>query len=88
VPGLREGLRRGTCLGERRAHHVRRLARRRERLDRLRHQVVGVTAVLLRDLTVLLLNDEEPCELLIKLRQALADEFKAADDGTDVARVG
>jgi hypothetical protein len=88
VPGLREGLRRGTCLGERRAHHVRRLARRRERLDRLRHQVVGVTAVLLRDLTVLLLNHEEPCELLIKLRQALADEFKAADDGTDVARVG
>jgi hypothetical protein len=88
VPGLREWPRRGAYLGERRGHHVRCLARRRECLDRLRHQVVRVTAVLLRDLPVLLLDDEEPRELLIQLRQALADEFKAADDGTDVVRIG
>src|ERR1700733_11577578 len=90
VPGLRERLRRGARLGERRGHHVRGLAGRGERLDRLRHQVVRVrgTAVLVRDLPVLVLDDEEPGELLTELRQALANELEAADDGKDVARVG
>jgi hypothetical protein len=88
VPCLRERLRRGARLGQRGGHHVRGLARRRECLDRLRHQVVRVTAVLVRDLPVLVLDDEEPRELLVQLGQALPDELEAADDGTDVARVG
>jgi len=90
VPGPRERLGRGARLGERGGHHVRGLAGGGERFDRLRHQVVRIrgAAVLVRDLPVLVLDDEEPGELLAQLRQALADELKAADDGTDVTRVG
>jgi hypothetical protein len=88
VPGLRQRLGRGARLGERGGHHVRGLARGRQRLDRIGHQVVRVTAVLVRDLPVLMLNDEEPRELLVQLRQALTDELKACHDGTDISRVG
>jgi predicted transcriptional regulator len=90
VPGPRERLGRGARLGEGGGHHVRGLAGGGERFDRLRHQVVRIrgAAVLVRDLPVLVLDDEEPRELLAQLGQALADELEAADDRADVIRVG
>jgi hypothetical protein len=88
VPGGRERLRRGARLGERGGHHVRGLAGRRQRLDHLGHRVAGVKAVGVRELSVLMLDDEEPRELFAQLGQALADELKARDDGTDIVRIG
>jgi hydrogenase nickel incorporation protein HypB len=88
VPGRGEHLGGGPRLAERGRHHVRSLSCRRERLDHLGHGVIRVEAVRIRELPVLVLDDQEPGELLTQLGQALADEFKAPDDGTDVTRVG
>ena len=41
----------------------------------------------MREKAVLVLDDEEPGELLAELGKALPDEFQAGDDGTDVARI-
>src|SRR6202012_1131476 len=48
----------------------------------------GFVRTLVRELPVLVLDDEEPRQLLAQLRQALADALKAADDGADVTWIG
>src|SRR5215469_4065616 len=55
-----EPVRSAASLAERGGHHVRRLARGRERLDDLCHRVVRVVAVCVRELAVLVLDDQEP----------------------------
>jgi len=84
----RELLRDRAGLGQRRRHHVGGLAGRRQGLDHLGHRVVGIEPRVVLEQAVLVLDDEEPGELLAELGQALADELQAADDGPDVARVG
>src|ERR1700733_2147073 len=63
-------------LAERGGHHVGCLPGGRERLDDLGHGVVRVLAVFVRELTVFVLDNEKPGQLLAQLRQVLPDELE------------
>src|ERR1700729_2107856 len=79
-----EPVRGAAGLAERGGHHVGCLPGGRERLDDLGHGVVRVLAVFVRELTVFVLDNEKPGELLAQLRQVPPDELEAGDKGTEV----